>query len=450
MPYYFCRVAEITRRGALVGAVALLAACSPGGARTPSTTGAGTTTASPSTGPTAGPSTSTDQAVADLDELLRRLEVIHPEPFHGVPRAEFVGALRDLQGRLATLSADETTVAVMRLVATLSRAGRDGHQFALPRPGSESDVLPLGLWELDGGLLVTAALGGDPRTAGASLVRVGDHPVEDVLAAVEPLVPRDGPATVPSFRPLLVRMLAVLRGLGLVDDGPVRLGLERDGERWDSDVAPVTHDEFVSWAGDLGGLRLPPDDRARFRRYEEVMWSERLPGTSAVYWRLTQIRRPGPEVQQQVADLLAAPDVDRVLLDLRQNPGGDNTNNGATVATLQRFFSTRPGARLVLLTDRVTFSAAGNLATDVERALAPVVVGEAMGGGLNFWDDVTQVGLDHLPVPLQVGVSTRYWERSTPDDPRLTIEPHLPVALTAHDVVAGLDPALDVALGPLP
>ena len=444
MAYYFLDVAEITRRGALVGAVALLAGCGSGGAPPPVTTGAGSPPGSES--PSAGP----ERAVADLDELLRRLEVIHPEPFHGVPREEFVGALRGLQGRLATLSTDETTVAVMRLVAMLSREGRDGHQFVLPRPGSEGDLLPLGLWELDGGLLVTAALGGDDRTAGASLVRIGDHPVEDVLAAVEPLVPRDGPATVPSFRPLLVRTVAVLRGLDLVDDGPVRLGLERDGERFDVAVDPVTHDEFVSWAGDLGGLRLPQDDRARFRRYEDVMWSERLPGSTAVYWRITRIRRPDPEAQQQVRDLLGAPDVDRVLLDLRQNPGGDNTNNGATVATLQQLLSTRAGARLVLLTDRVTFSAASNLATDVERALAPVVVGEAMGGGLNFWDDVTQVGLDHLPVPLQVGVSTRYWERSTPDDPRLTIEPHLPVALTAHDVRTGLDPALDVALGPLP
>ncbi len=390
-------MAEITRRGALVGAVALLAGCGSGGARPPATTGAGSPPGSVS--PAAGP----QEAAADLDELLRRLEVIHPEPFHGVPREEFVGALRDLQGRLATLSTDETTVAVMRLVAMLSREGRDGHQFALPRPGNEGDVLPLGLWELDGGLLVTAALGGDGRTAGASVVRVGDHPVEDVLAAVEPLVPRDGPSTVPSFRPLLVRMVAVLRGLDLVGDGAVRLGLERDGERWDTDVVPVTHDEFVSWAGDLGGLRLPQDDRARFRRYEDVMWSERLPGSTAVYWRITQIRRPDPEVQQQVRDLLGAPDVDRVLLDLRQNPGGDNRHNGTTVATLQQLLGTRAGVRLVLLTDRVTFSAASNLATDVERALAPVVVGEAMGGGLNFWDDVTPVGLDHLPVPLQVG-----------------------------------------------
>ncbi len=285
------------------------------------------------------------QAAADLDELLRRLEVIHPEPFHGVPREEFVGALRDLQDRLATLSADETTVAVMRLVAMLSREGRDGHQFALPRPGHEGDLLPLGLWELDGRLLVTATPDGDDRLAGSWLVRIGDHPAEDVLAAVEPLVPRDGPATVPTFRPLLLRRLQVLRGLGLVGDGPVRLGLERDGTPWETDVDPLPHAEFVSWAGDFGELRLPQDDRTRYRRYDETMWSERLPGTTAVYWRLTQIRPPGPEARQAVDALLAAPDVDRVLLDLRQNPGGDNTNNGATVATLQRFLARPAPAR---------------------------------------------------------------------------------------------------------
>ena len=52
-----------------------------------------------------------------------------------------------------------------------------------------------------------------------------------------------------------------------------------------------------------------------------------------------------PEARQAVDALVAVPEIDRVLLDLRQNPGGDNTNNGATVATLQRFVSTRAGAR---------------------------------------------------------------------------------------------------------
>ena len=57
---------------------------------------------------------------ADLDLLLDRLETIHPEPFHGVPREEWVGELDELQDRLPELSPEESVVEVMRLVALLS------------------------------------------------------------------------------------------------------------------------------------------------------------------------------------------------------------------------------------------------------------------------------------------------------------------------------------------
>jgi hypothetical protein len=48
---------------------------------------------------------------------------------------------------------------------------------------------------------------------------------------------------------------------------------------------------------------------------------------------------------------------------------------------------------------------------------------------------------------MQVGVSTRYWEMSTPDDPRLTIDPELPFPVTAADYFAGVDPVVEAMLG---
>ena len=47
---------------------------------------------------------------------------------------------------------------------------------------------------------------------------------------------------------------------------------------------------------------------------------------------------------------------------------------------------------------------------------------------------------------MQVGVSTRYWEKGVPDDPRLTIEPDLAVPLTAADYFAGRDAVLEAVL----
>jgi hypothetical protein len=69
-----------------------------------------------------------------------------------------------------------------------------------------------------------------------------------------------------------------------------------------------------------------------------------------------------------------------------------------------------------------------------------------MGGSPNLWADVNWITLRHLPIPMRVAVSTTYWEMSEPDDPRLTIPPDVPVAVTAADHFEHRDPALVAAL----
>ena len=57
--------------------------------------------------------------------------------------------------------------------------------------------------------------------------------------------------------------------------------------------------------------------------------------------------------------------VDRVVVDLRNNGGGDNRRYGPLLEALRDPRIDRPG-RLFVLIGRLTFSAAGNFATDVE------------------------------------------------------------------------------------
>ena len=394
----------------------------------------------------APPPPATTAATSDLDHLLDQLETIHPEPFHGVPRATWVTEMSDLQQQLPELTDDQLVVEVMRLVALLSREGRDGHQFALPQPGHEGMALPLRWYELEGDLVVTEAMAPYADLAGSVVEAVDGTPVTEVLALAEPLVPRDGPATVSMFRPMLLLRMHVLRGLGIAapDDDSVTLTVSDGGQSRDVDVAVVPHEDLVAWAGRFGEFRLPERPDVAYRhRLEDVQWSRWH--DDALHVRLTEIQE-----QPSAATLrrLEAPDLDRVVLDLRQNPGGNNGNNHPWVTALTDVVE--GGVPLVVLTDRVTFSAASNLATDLDQAVDPVFVGEPMGGGLNFWNDVVQVRLDDLAVPMQVGVSTIYWQRSSDDDPRLTIRPDLPVPVTAADVFGGRDPALRVALGPLP
>ena len=163
----------------------------------------------------------------DLDRWLERLEAGHPEPFHAVDRAEFVAALDELAEAMPSMSPAESAVGVMRVAGLLSRE-RDGHQFALVQPDHAWPMLPLQVYELAEGVVITAARAPYEDLVGSTVVAVGDHPIDEVLAALEPLVPRDGPATVPMFRPGYLLRTIVLRGLGLVpdDDGPIALTVD--------------------------------------------------------------------------------------------------------------------------------------------------------------------------------------------------------------------------------
>ena len=380
-------------------------------------------------------------AAVDLDGFLAELDMTHPAPFHGISREDFVAAHSELKAGIEEMSPARALVETMRLTALLSRQGRDGHQFAIPHEGAEGPILPLRIYEFDDGVFITDALEAD--LVGSRLVAIGGHPISEIIAAVEPLVPRDGPATVPSFRPFFTLRVQVLEGLGLLSPGPVEMSLDQAGRIETVKVDPISLADFQAWGGVGAFTFLPGSDDLRYRLpRDETFWMEDLAG-GELYVRFSSVTPVGSGQVQEF--LRRAARSEKVVLDLRHNPGGDNHNYRLLLAAVQDNSVDRID-RLFVLTDRVTFSAASNFATEIEQTTSALFVGEAMGGGLNFWDDVKFYPMPHLPVPMRVGVSTRYWQKSTPDDPRLTIDPDIDVPSLSSDYCSGRDTALEAAI----
>ena len=424
----------------------LVVACS----QAPSATTIAAETTSPPASTSTTSTTSTTSAVdpvaasVDLDGFLAELDMTHPEPFHGVSRPEFVAALEGLKTGIADMTPATALVETMRLSAMLSSRGRDGHQFAIPHDHAEGPILPLKIYEFDDGVFITAAHD-EEGLVGARLVGIGGHPIEEVLAAVEPLVPRDGPATVPSFRPFFTLRTQVLEGLGLTSPGPVEITVEREGATETLTVDPISHADFPALSGQGGFTFLPESVTLRYRRSAATdFWMEDLEG-EVLYLRYSAVSQVGAETAAELLERAAL--ARKVVLDLRHNPGGNNHTYALLLGALQNEVVNQPG-RLFVLTDRVTFSAASNLATEIERTTDAVFVGEAMGGGLNFWDDVKFYPMPHLPVPMRIGVSTVYHQMSVPDDPRLTIDPDIDIPVLSSDYFSDRDPALEAVLAP--
>ena len=261
------RVLAVLLLLALTGSACFSAAPSAsrsGGDAEESDGGSGGSSASPLSS-----SVAVEAARAELDRALDRLEAIHPQPFHAVERAAFVASLDRLKERLPELTPEQAAVELMRTWALLSTE-RDGHQFALPMDDASDPILPIRVYEFVDGVFVTDAMAPHQDLVGSRIVAVGDMPIDEVLAALEPLVPRDGPATVPAFRPLYLLHVVVLRGLGIVGDGAVPLTVEASGRQREVELEPVPSAEFRAWAAWLPFTGLPPRDGLRATQPSET------------------------------------------------------------------------------------------------------------------------------------------------------------------------------------
>jgi C-terminal processing protease CtpA/Prc len=207
-------------------------------------------------------------------------------------------------------------------------------------------------------------------------------------------------------------------------------------------VIPADWADWRVWAGEYG-IALPArDDTLYLSDPDTTLWWRTLPESHTLYVRYQRVQFVDSADASAIAAAAADPEVTSVVFDLRQNPGGDNHSIAPLLSVLRDATVNQPG-RLYVLTDRLTFSAAANFATQLEQTTDAVFAGEQIGGGLNFWDDVRWVDLPHYPLAPRVGVSTRYWQFAAPDDPRLTIEPDILVHVSASDYFAGRDPVME-------
>jgi hypothetical protein len=395
---------------------------------------------------------------ADLAYLVEQLSAIHPNPFLDEGEAGFLARVDDLATRAADMTDAEFMVAVMELMGHRERDGHSG-AWAMAQTGERLHAWPVWLWDFPDGLRVVAAGDADRDLLGARLTRVGDVPVEDARASVEPLVPRDNASSLRANLPMYLTLPEVLVALGMREsDGPGLTFELVDGSTRELTTEPLPIPQFHDWILGVYGTDyptgLPPDGEGppHLRRRDEAFWLETLAdpaGLYVAYNRVLAVAANGRRIGQLAIELRdVAPDVADlpIAIDLRNNPGGDNNTFGDLRRTIEALAREQPG-RVSIIAGRSTFSAAGNFVT--ELVVDPEgdgirLVGEAPGGGLNIYGDVDVVTLPASQIVVLI--SRRYHERA-PGDDRLALTPDVPVELTWEDYAAGRDTVLEAAFG---
>ena len=395
---------------------------------------------------------------ADIQTLGDELPKRHPDPFGRIGEEVWREAVRSLHDRIATMSREEIVVELHRLVARIGDAHTSVNPFTDPALAMRR--YPFELAWLEDGLFVRRAAPEHRAMVGARVLRIGRLDAEAALEASISTVSRENEWWGRAWAPARLGVPEMLAGLGIVENMErLSLEVEQDGSQRTVVVAPLgplpvghgaeRHSATADWI-DLRDLELAPEPPLYEQAPGRLFFSTYLEASQTLYVHYRAVAHRDHDGTRNRAfwdRVFAEADtlpIARLVLDIRDNHGGNGFLNRHVIQQiLRRPHLDRPDA-LYTIIGRGTFSAAQNLANQLDWWSQTTFVGEPTGQRPGLFGDSQPLVLPHSGIT--VNISTIYHQGPNVWDRRDFIAPDLYTPLHAADVMAGRDPALEAIL----
>ncbi|MEX0645798.1 MAG: hypothetical protein WD076_10835 [Parvularculaceae bacterium] len=380
---------------------------------------------------------------AEAEQLAREIVEIHPRGAEIAKSEAFIAA----RAALFAIAGDSNLPQYAMAAGRMFHAADDGHTAVIPVYGEAPAFTwryPIRLKRFEDGLYVVAATGAAEPLLGAKLTRVGGRRVNEVLRAFVLTQARGNRAWPTNWTALGLTIPGFLIGLDVAPadlEAPVRFEGTAQGKRVSALLTAAADgaDNLTEIAREASPLEGLGGGAVNFAA--EIDEGRAL---LLVIGAMEDSETKSFEAfTAEAAAALEATQAGRVVIDLRDNGGGNNMLCEPLRRILVKSRFNRPGG-IYVLTASQTFSAAMNFATRLERETDALFVGEPTGGAPNHFGDAKfahgpQSGLPYI-------ISTLRWQDSTPFDERPWILPDLAAPPRFDLYVAGRDGALERAL----
>ena len=390
---------------------------------------------------------------ADLDTVAATLR-------RRVPYADAATGGSGLDRRLDSLrrlaprqSPDQRALSVFRLM-NLPAAGTGHTTVRAAQPALGWRALPLWTYRFADGTYVMSAA--NPDLIGQEVLSIGGTPIDSVYAALAPYASADNrwhrQYQLEGHVNELLRFANPLRALGIVkhvDSIPVRIRRD-DGTAKRVQIETMRPDR-PAWVRFLTSANTRPDVPTRLDWSPAATQQDldepdyRLSyrdSTDLLYLDFNSVRDAASnwtivDLADRIQELADQRPLDKLVLDLRTNNGGNST----LVEPLVQVLGSHPkidrrGVLYVQIGSR-TFSAAGLLAMELERKTKAIFAGQSSGFAPNIWGENS---LFELPHSGMVGVASyAYYQAGMPEDPRTRLEPAVRVPFTSEQHFSNVD-----------
>jgi tetratricopeptide (TPR) repeat protein len=374
--------------------------------------------------------------------------------YRPITKEEFELSVKRLNDMIPKLTDAQIGIELSKLMAKLGD-GHTGILGSMERP-EFTQTLPVQFYFFKEGLFIISA---DPKykeLLGAQVLRFGEHTVDEVMQALDPLMSRDNELWPKQVAPYRMRVLPLLNALSLIPDSQKVALTIRDtaGKERKVTLAADTTEPNIwnTLPNPKTWVNFPQTLSAPVPLYLKNMgtkyWFEYLPESKVLYFQYNSVTNDKPESLAQFSERLfkfiGEHEVDKLVIDMRWNNGGNTFLSQPLLYSLIRNEKVNRRGHLFVITGRRTYSAAQNTASFFERHTNAIFVGEPTGSSPNFVGEETIFTLPYSKI--RANVSDFYWQSSWPMDYRTWIAPQLYTPPTFEMFRANRDPAMEAIL----
>jgi len=387
----------------------------------------------------------------DLDYLIDRLEITHPNLYANISEDDFRLYAEQLKQKIPTATDVEMVFGIQELIARIRNAHTLCYSILYVSDNealkSQFRFYPVIYYPFSDGLYITAAAEQYEPILGLKVTRLGKLTSAEAMRELARFIAADNEntalANMPRFFPSNGQLL---RYIGASDSpDSITLTLESDtGGIFDYKIS--TDPNFGTAALRLNSMvkaEVSPQPLYRKRRAERY-WFEYLPEQRAVYLQINLMNDidsdPFPAFCRRLFDTLDTNEAERLIIDVRGCPGGDHIELPLLKGILARPHLDQAD-RLFLVIGRRTGSASQHLTSEFEHYTNATLFGEATGSKPNQYGDMQQFTLPHSK--LEIACAQKYFQDAEPSDYSMASTPDIYVSNRSSDFRENRDPVMD-------
>ena len=340
----------------------------------------------------------------------------------------------------------------------------DGHTsfYASDQQKWRFNIYPIRLYSFSDGVYLTAAAEEYAHLFGKRLVQIDETNIYDAFHAISTTIGADNEMEYLYTVPFDLIRSEMLHVLGIADSIDQAVFKFEDGTRQQFTAMNVSDYNDQDWL--VANKVFDPEQRSPSMRHEflfaspltlphlkerKYYWYEYIEEHQTLFFQYNvcwnQKDRPSfKEVVEEMFLFMDKNPVERLVVDLRQNTGGEPLIADPLIEGLKQRQEYGASGALFVLTGRRTFSAALTNAVHLRKLAGARIVGEPSRGKPNSPSEGRDIDLEETG--CWATVSTQFVER----DSTLGDADYLPVDITAKysfDIYqSGKDPVLDAAL----